>query len=124
MQTMTLCTFGRILDDAELGERADVDAELGQRGARVLQQALLEGRIGPGAGDDLGAQRRRAAVHQVDLRRRSRRGQHALLDQQRAHGLLQHLVGADRTGVVILLRRRMRVAMIVAVIVVIVPWSS
>ena len=96
MQTMTLCTLRRILHRDVVGERADVDAELGQRRARILEQAPLEGRVDPGAGDDLGAQRRRAAVHEIDLRGDLLGRQHALLDQQRADRLLQHLVGADR----------------------------
>ena len=43
-------------------------------------------------------------------------GEHALLDQQRAHGLLEDLVGADGAGIVIL-ARRVRVAVVVGVVV-------
>ena len=120
MQTMTLCTFGRVLHGVELGERADVDAELGERRARILQQAPLEGGVGPGAGHHLGAERGRAAVHEIDLGGDLLRRQHALLDQQRADGLLQHLVGAGGTGVVILLGGGVRMRVIVVVVVMIV----
>ena len=118
MQTMTLC-IRRIFHRAELRRRADVDAHLHQRGAGVLQQQLLEGRIGPGARHHLGAKGRRAAVHQVDAGRDLLRRQYALLDQQRAHRLLQDLVGTGGSGVVIL-ARRVGIAMIVAVVIMVV----
>ena len=53
----------------------------------------------------LGAERRRAAVHQVDALRDLLRGQHALLDQQRSHRLFEHFIGAGRPGVVVPARR-------------------
>ena len=52
--------FGRVLDGAELSERANVDPKLTQRGARILEQAPLEAGIDPGPG--LGNERRGPAV--------------------------------------------------------------
>jgi saccharopine dehydrogenase-like NADP-dependent oxidoreductase len=44
---------GHVLDRAIVGQRADVDAHLAQRLARVGQQALLEVGIDPGLGTTL-----------------------------------------------------------------------
>ena len=67
MQTMTLCTLGVF---STVRKSASVPMSMPSSAsarARVLEQALLEGGIDPGARHHLGAQRRRAAVHQVDL---------------------------------------------------------
>src|SRR5262249_59492917 len=74
--------FGCVLDRAELGERADVDPQLTQGGARILEQAPLEAGVDPGPGNHLGTERGGPAVHEVDLGRDLLRGEHALLDQQ------------------------------------------
>ena len=119
MQTMTLCTSGVFSTVRNSASVPMSMPQFGKRRARVLEQALLEGGIDPGARHHLGAQRRRAAVHQVDAGGDLLRGQHALLDQQRAHGLLQHLVGAHRSGIVIFLGRRMRMGVVMVVVIVV-----
>jgi hypothetical protein len=106
-----------VFDGAVVGQRADVDADLGQRRTRIGQQPLLEVGIDPGLRHHLGAERRRAAVHQVDLGGDLLRGEHALLDQERADRLFQQLVGADRAGIVVLLRRRVWMLVIVVVMI-------
>ena len=119
MQTMTLCMF-RLFSTVRNSASVPMSMPSSARAARVsASRRFLKSGIDPGAGDHLGAQRRRAAVHEVDLGGDLLRRQHALLDQQRADRLLQHLVGAGRTRVVVLLRRRVRMGMVVAVIVVV-----
>jgi hypothetical protein len=102
--------LGRILHGCKLGDGADVDIQFQQGGARVLEKALLEGGIDPGARDDLGPQCGRTAVHQVDGPGDLLGAKDALLDQERAQGLFQDLVGAHGSRIMILLQRRVCMA--------------
>src|SRR5262249_32895882 len=99
-------------DGVELSERADVDLELTQGGARILEQAPLEARIDPGPGNHLGTEGRGPTVHEIDLGRDLLRGEHALLDQQATDCLLQHLIGTGWACVVIFLEGPVMVAML------------
>ena len=45
----------RVLDDVEMAAGPALEADLGDRRGAVGEQPLAEGRVGPGAGDDLGA---------------------------------------------------------------------
>ena len=84
MQTIRLCTALGVLQHDQLGVVVEADAQLLAGRAAVGQQAGLEGGIGPGAGDHLGAQRRRARIQHLDLAADFAGLDQAALDQQLA----------------------------------------
>ncbi len=55
MQTTRLCTFAGVLDGDHVLALPALEAELGDRGGRVLDEPGPVARVGPGLGHDLGA---------------------------------------------------------------------
>ena len=87
-----------VLEDDEAGVVVEADAELLAGGAAVGEQPRLERRIDPGPRHDLGAERRRARIEDLDLAADLVRPDQPLLDQQLADGRLHDLVVAGRPG--------------------------
>jgi hypothetical protein len=89
-----------------------VHAERGAGGAGVAQQPPAERSVGPGLGDHPRAERRRARLHRLDLAADLPGGQHALLDQQFAHGTFE----GEKAVLLGLLDRRVAIVVVVVMI--------
>src|SRR5439155_22382519 len=89
----------RVLHRHQVLALRTADAELGDRGRRVGQQAPAEVRIDPGTGDDQGAESRTDLVLEgVDHRVDGIAGDDALLDEQGLQGAGPLAGGRERAG--------------------------
>ncbi len=111
MQTMRLCTRGRVLDRANR-DGTGIEAELAGGKVHALEQPPFKGRIDPGARDHASAVGRALRVDALDHAAQLVAGDDASLDQQQGHRLgHRHVMGERRVLDVRLLGMRRMVMM-------------